>query len=62
MEVEQEAMYILYMSGLHNPLLSEVGIPRASAPTLGFSQSPKLSSMQDFMQCPSGAAFDLPIF
>jgi hypothetical protein len=35
-------LYTLYMLSWHNPLLSEVGFPRASAPTLGFSQSSNL--------------------
>ena len=35
--------------------LSEVAMPRASAPTLDSSQSQTLSNMQDFMQCFSGA-------
>jgi len=55
-------MHILYMLGLHNISLSEVGFPRASAWVLGFSQSPNLLYMQDVMQYPSGVAFDLPIF
>ncbi len=48
-------MHTIFMLGLHNPTLSEVAMPRASAPILGFSQSLKLLRMQDFMQCFSGA-------